>query len=128
MRQALIYQPDERIRKLAAAWMNSLGIRVRIVGESELKKPVSELLGLSGIFASEREETDPMINPIPPVTMLSGFTEEDLDSFLSAKKAAGITGTGLLSVVTPVNIGWPIEKLARELFREHEEIRKLEKP
>ena len=126
MKQALVYQPDEKIRMAQRSFMEALGIRIRTVEETELSEPIGRLLGLpTGNGAADGEGMAPGL-PVPPVTVLAGFTEEDLDGFLGARKAAGFRGMGLLSVVTPANVGWSLRKLGFELFLEHEEIRKRE--
>ena len=123
MKQAVIYQPDENKVPLLYALMTSLGIQVRRAEEKDLDKTIAELFGLPAFFGTPDQENE-ALQAIPAVTVLCGFQETELDAFLAAKRAAGIGNTGFLSIVTPMNLGWTLKKLALELQREHEEIEK----
>ena len=123
MKQAVIYQPDEKKYPLLSALMASLGIRVRRAEEKDLEKTLAELFGLPAFPVLQGEES-PALQAVPAVTVLCGLEETELDAFLAAKRAAGIGNTGFLSIVTPMNLGWTLKRLTLELQREHEEIEK----
>ena len=128
MKQAIIYQPDEKAFRQLLELMQSLGIREKRIEEKELSLPIGSLLGLPGLFPAEKESIPGSYAAVPPLTVLSGFTGEDLDAFLEARKNSGLYGLGFLAVVTLDNIGWSMRALGRELILEHEAIKKSKKP
>ncbi len=128
MKKACIYQPDEGKYMLLSGLLTSIGAEIVRMTEKDAAVPVARILGLSVPFnAPAAKEAAPSFLPAAGLTVLCGLTGEELDAFLAAKKAAGITGTGLLAVATPMNIAWTVSELAGELQREHEEIMKAER-
>jgi hypothetical protein len=59
---------------------------------------------------------------LPEVMIFSGFSQEDLEEFLSEYKEAGIEIIPLKAVLTPHNYTWSLYELIRELQREHLEL------
>ncbi|MBR6322521.1 MAG: DUF3783 domain-containing protein [Lachnospiraceae bacterium] len=128
MKQAVIFQPDDGVYMLLSGLMKRLGICEKRISGKELTKTVAELFGLPLVFPAKQEEEYNPLQPVPAMIILAGFSQEELDEFLDARKEAGLRGAGLLAMMTPDNLGWTAFGLARELQREHEEMRKrLEK-
>ena len=62
--------------------------------------------------------------PAEPVLLIQGFDRKGLDAVLRAlrEKSAelGAAPVALKAIVTPTNLDWTVEALARELRQEHQ--------
>ena len=84
--------------------------------------PESAGMKLRALF-SGREPEPALQPPGQPVLLMQGFERKELDGVLRAlrEKAAALEAepVALKAVVTPTNLDWTVEDLARELAEEH---------
>ena len=119
----------------------SRGLWLYMPGEGNEKTPIAVLAAASAVgaefhpFGPEAagsklrgllEGSEPVAAKNPPdqpVLLLQGFDRKGLDSLLKAlrEKAAeiGAEPVALKAVITPTNLDWTVEDLARELKEEH---------
>lgn len=87
-----------------------LGVTCRLPGKEGWTERVETLLDTPDTRGCDWEQ--------PPLLLLSGLTDAELDDLLAQLRGSG-TVWPYKAVVTPHNRGWSLEKLYRELEREH---------
>ncbi len=110
--KALAYGFADRDWKTLREVCGRLGIRPRRVTEAEQALPVGTFFGLTARVPSAQTGTVP-----GPMLVLGGFTDRQLEAFLSALRTAR-AGACLKAVLTEHNAGWSGPALYAELMRE----------
>lgn len=112
----IVHAAQERALRLSFAAM-AMGVRARIVADSECTQTVGMLCGLDAAaptsFAGEVSEE---------MLVFAFLTEERLEQLLAALRQSGLPPVRLKAVLTPSNRHWPLGFLQAELCREAKEI------
>lgn len=106
-----------------------LGIQTKKLKSTDADRKVGDVVGLkieTGKSAagsrnagrSGQEQKAPKDYKLPELIIFSGFSDEELDTFLDAYKHAGIEPVALKAIVTIHNMSWTIYQIASELQRE----------
>lgn len=106
-----------------------LGVRIRVVEESEYDLPMGQLAGVDMTGAeAEGAGIDPETGRVPdaaaeltePMMVLCGFTSGRLDELLAQMRRGGVPRIGLKAMLTATNRYWTSRQLYTELGRERE--------
>ena len=107
-----IHMEKERALRFSFAAM-SLGVRVRMVEDSQLGQTLGAACGLDAPPAH-----GPGGGVAEEMLLLAFLPEDTLDALLRALRATGLPPVRLKAVLTPVNRGWDFARLYRELAGE----------
>ena len=92
-----------------------LGITCRLPGKEDFGVKVETLL--------ETPDTQGCAWEDPPLLVLSGLTDSELDDLLGQLRQAKLSWP-YKAMVTPHNRNWTLEQLYREIQREHQAVRR----
>lgn len=99
-----------------------LGVQTRKIKSADADKKVGTLAGLkipsSEGFGGNGQKKAPKDYKLPELMIFSGFSDEELDTFLDAYKTTGIEPVALKAIVTIHNMSWSVYQIASELQRE----------
>lgn len=125
---------DEKKKNDILLVCQRLGVKVESVGSESLNKTLLSIfasmnnndseklktnaLNNIGAFTLQSSKKAPALYNLPEFMIFNGFTDEVLDEFLHAYRAAGIPKIQLKAVVTPFNIGWTLYELIEHLKEE----------
>ena len=105
----------KKLAKLRMAAMR-LGVKIRVVEKWEYLNAIGSLTGELGSFESFYDGED-----FPGELLLfAHFSDEQLELFLQAMRAAKLPPVALKAVLTDENRGWNMLELHEELKKEHE--------
>lgn len=120
--QILLYHfTGERLAAVCKT-LDSVGVRYRIVEESEYKTPIGTLLQLS---VKKRKGPVP-VSVSEEMMVLCGLDEDGLNRVLVALRGAGLI-VAYKAILTPTNKDWMGTQLFAELRMEHEAMQKQRK-
>lgn len=108
------YSPEEHAPFAQALEQIGYGDRPFIFATDEdLEKTLGEVLSLGDRWGMGKR------SPMPRAVIMSGFTQQELHTIMSAYRKAGLPNQ-LWAAVTPVSETWSLERLLGELAAEAE--------
>ncbi len=123
--------PEKEKRNSIEALCGSIGAACKEIGMADVNRTVLELISgrtagqtagqtIGQIGGPDAGKTAPPLYFLPELLLFQGFGDKELDQFLDAYRAAGISKVNLKAAVTPWNIRWTIYELAEHLKEEHD--------
>lgn len=114
----LYHLTEERYSKLQPVLIR-MGIKVRIMEESQINQKIGALFKLPG-FNLEESDGDKTVAPSEEVMLMNGFSSKRLNEFLTNMKKANVGIISLKAIVTAENVNWKFIDLYQELNKEHQ--------
>lgn len=102
--------------------LNSMRVDAKFLGRDALGQTVGYLCGLSGYDRREAEEAGGFQEEL---LILRGFSGARLNQLLGLFRSSGVRKVELKAAVTDTNRDWTLAKLAAEIQKEHEYMKKL---
>lgn len=120
--RVLLFHIESSKAKQIEAICRSLKIQTHKIKPSSYSQKLGYLAGISGF---NRENVTYTGSDFPTEMMIfSGMDSDMVDIFLTKYKEASIPPIGLKAIVTPHNIFWSATDLYKELFKEHQSLKK----
>lgn len=124
MKKILFYQIKGEKRKQLKQICAEQEIETLVVSPAEYGEPVGALIGFPGMQKQGKACTGTGVTG--EMLVFAGMDDADLEAFLDACKAKGVSPVACKAVLTPHNAGWSGEKLYGELQKEHRAVREPE--
>jgi hypothetical protein len=97
-----------------------MGIRARIMDESQIHEKVGTLFKLPGFEQDSQGVENAENAPQEEMMLMNGFSSNRLNEFLVAMRKGGVGVISLKAIVTAENVNWKFIDLYRELSLEHQ--------
>ena len=102
--------------------LHSMRADAKFIGADALGQSVGYLCGLPGY---PKQETPAIGDFRDELLILSGFSGARLNQLLGLFRSSGVRKVELKAAVTNTNCGWTFLKLADEIRKEHEYMKKI---
>lgn len=120
MKQILLYNLNNEKGKQIRKVCSPLHIMCHDVPPSEYLEHIGALAGLPGFKLSGQSISAPVFTD--EMLIFCGFNNDDIYTFLSHYKAAGISPVHLKAALTPHNVQWNSIEIHKELSEEHRQL------
>jgi hypothetical protein len=115
----LYHLSEERYVKMQPILIR-MGIRARIMEESQIHEKVGTLFKLPGFETISQEVENVEDAPQEEIMLMNGFSSNRLNEFLASMRKGGVGIISLKAIVTAENVNWKFIDLYRELSLEHQ--------
>jgi hypothetical protein len=115
----LYHLSEERYVKMQPILIR-MGIRARIMDESQIHEKVGTLFKLPGFEQDSQGVESAESAPQEEMMLMNGFSSNRLNEFLVAMRKGGVGVISLKAIVTAENVNWKFIDLYRELSLEHQ--------
>ena len=116
-----IEEPSERGQEIMKL-LRSMRVDAKFIGEDAMGQTVGYLCGLPGYSKQESKIQGGFQEEL---LVLCGFSGARLNQLLGLFRTCGVRKVELKAAVTGTNRGWTLSKLAEEIRKEHEYIKKI---
>ena len=120
MKEILLYNLTNEKGKQIRQVCSLLSISCRDVAPDDYLQTIGALAGLPGFMLRPMTVAAPAFSD--EMMLFCGFTNDDIYTFLSRYKAAGIAPVALKAALTPHNVQWNSLEIHKELSEEHRQM------
>ena len=117
MKKIFYHLPDATKKDAVLRICKEQQIETCALAQKDINCTVAALCNLP-VKASGSKKTAPPLYTMPEMLLFFGLGDADLDRFLDAYHATGLTMIKRKAVVTPTNLGWTVYELLDALEKE----------